>query len=296
MSNPFYLKNRKLRNGFLALLAVLFLWAVAPSGEAGFYSWKDENGKTHFTDDASQIPEKYRKGAEGLRRHRDLKSSTKSGRAQPSGAGESGNEIVVPLIPTGSGGFMVETEVNGTQVTLVLDTGASLVSLSREASRKIGLDTGSRTPKMNFSTANGTVWEPITALDSIKVGGAESILVEASIHRNLGRLDGLLGMTFLGDYKMEIDQENSQMILRHVAQAGEMFWGGKPGSWWKKRFDGYTRQVIELERSIGGFRGLNNPFASNLKKMVDFYRELYEKLSRKAAEAGVPARFRGAGL
>ncbi len=37
------------------IITVICLALAAPAA-AGLYKWKDENGKTHFTDDPSQIP------------------------------------------------------------------------------------------------------------------------------------------------------------------------------------------------------------------------------------------------
>lgn len=41
-----------------------FILLVQPL-DAKIYKWKDENGKTHFTDDSSKIPFKYRKNIMG---------------------------------------------------------------------------------------------------------------------------------------------------------------------------------------------------------------------------------------
>ncbi len=41
------------------VITVICLVLAAPAS-AGLYKWKDENGKTHFTDDPSRIPLDYR--------------------------------------------------------------------------------------------------------------------------------------------------------------------------------------------------------------------------------------------
>jgi hypothetical protein len=73
-----------------ALIFALLVW-VAFQPEPGFakiYKYKDENGKTHFTDDASKIPARYRNKS-SVKRFRGVKEPTPapgtSGQAQASG-------------------------------------------------------------------------------------------------------------------------------------------------------------------------------------------------------------------
>ena len=52
-------------NGLLILLVLPFTVNIS---DATIFSWKDENGITHFTDSPEKIPPKYRDGkVEGLR-------------------------------------------------------------------------------------------------------------------------------------------------------------------------------------------------------------------------------------
>ena len=58
------------------------------------YRWTDEKGTTHFTDDASKIPEKYRSGAEGTKvtgevaREKAAKEEKETRESGKSGEGE----------------------------------------------------------------------------------------------------------------------------------------------------------------------------------------------------------------
>jgi hypothetical protein len=49
----------------IGILALWFSLDVSPLFSEEIYRWKDEKGTTHFTDDASKIPEKYRGETEG---------------------------------------------------------------------------------------------------------------------------------------------------------------------------------------------------------------------------------------
>ena len=46
---------------FSALLIGIFLIGNPTPSSAKMYKYKDENGKLHFTDDPTKVPEKYRK-------------------------------------------------------------------------------------------------------------------------------------------------------------------------------------------------------------------------------------------
>ena len=46
---------------FSALLIGIFLMGNPTPSSAKMYKYKDENGKLHFADDPTKVPEKYRK-------------------------------------------------------------------------------------------------------------------------------------------------------------------------------------------------------------------------------------------
>ena len=286
----------------LSALVLLFFFQI-PLGEAGFYSYKDENGKTHYTDDLSKIPLEYRESDKKLRKHKEAPKDT-STISVPSantpatipavevpGRIASGSEIQIPLTPAGNN-FLVDVVLNGTvTASLILDTGAALVDISTEVAQELGFIPASIAAKKTFSTANGTVDHPIIALDTVKVGNAQSMLVESSINDSFEGFDGLLGMAFLGDYRFEIDRKNKVLILKPEAE-GEMEWGGKTGSWWKKRFDSCNESIRNYSR--GAKQALRNrdPRSTSYKNLAEFYKTVKMKLENQARVAGVPDRFK----
>jgi clan AA aspartic protease (TIGR02281 family) len=287
------------------------------SGEAGFYSWKDENGKTHFTDDPSQVPPEYREDGKGLKKHRGLgsvsspedesssyRSSTRNGRRSNrspsydssdfSGAEEF--EYEVPLIPTSGGNYLVKTRLNGkVEALLMFDTGASMVTLSQKIGKKLGWRKNYKTPEIPFSTAGGTVWSPLLTLDRVDMSGAEVKEVEASINSSMDEMegmDGLLGMSYLGQFKVIIDQTNLVMILKPLGDPDDKLWEGKPGYWWKAKFQGYNKQIEEMKKYAGLMaraRDINSP---KLKKIINYYIKMRRNLEKRAIKAGVPRRYR----
>ena len=119
---------------------------------------------------------------------------------------------------------------------------------------------------------------PVVALDSVQVGNAAVKMVEATVNNKMGEEGGLLGMSFLGDFRMEIDQTNSKMILKDLNKPGDILWDGKPETWWRSKFSYLEQKSAQMEA--------DNPSLSN------FYRQLQQKLERRASRAGVPQRFR----
>jgi len=136
-------------NGLLTLLVLTFTVNIS---DATIFSWKDENGITHFTDSPEKIPPKYRDGKmEGLRIIEEVpseeSSSSNSKMNLPVTRLNHLQEYKVPLISTNSGNFIVDATINGkVKVKLMLDTGASLMSLSPEVCRKLGIKETSNLP------------------------------------------------------------------------------------------------------------------------------------------------------
>ncbi|MEE9258297.1 MAG: TIGR02281 family clan AA aspartic protease, partial [Nitrospinaceae bacterium] len=238
---------------FLALSAVLIFTVPV---YAGIYSYKDETGTIHFTDDLSKIPKKFRSPEGGLKKHKESRPSSISPQQPPVPSLDLGfpslkkKEYKVPLLSTSGGNFFVETVFNNSAtLQMMVDTGASIITISEKAAGEMGLDYGPSSPQLLFNTAGGQVWMPLVVLDSVKVGDAEVRDVEASINSQM-QGDGLLGMSFLSDFKFEMDRARSQMILKSLDEPGEVVWDGKPEAWWRAKFEYYNDRISEYERRV----------------------------------------------
>jgi aspartyl protease family protein len=96
-----------------------------------------------------------------------------------------------------SGHFEVNAKINGQNIPLIFDTGASAMVLSSEDARKAGIDTSHLIFGTPVSTANGMGQAAIVSLDSIDVCGIVRHDIRAYVTQG-GELDtSLLGMTFL---------------------------------------------------------------------------------------------------
>lgn len=105
-------------------------------------------------------------------------------------------------------------------VRLVVDTGASIVVISKETAGRLGVPSEEGAgEEIEIIMADGT---PVNAraivLKSIKVGDAEVGNVQAAILENnvAGGADGLLGMSFLSNFIISVDVSSNKLILGQV--------------------------------------------------------------------------------
>ena len=126
------------------------------------------------------------------------------GRTYRLGLGQSkGGGAAVTLGANRYGHFTTTAVINGVPVRAMVDTGASLVSLSRDDAERMGIDY-LRGKRAQASTANGVVTVYVVNLDSVKVGDITVANVLGAVH-DVGK-DSLpmvlLGMSFLKDLEM----------------------------------------------------------------------------------------------
>ncbi|WP_300055390.1 TIGR02281 family clan AA aspartic protease [uncultured Roseobacter sp.] len=111
-------------------------------------------------------------------------------------------KIVVPRSPDGH--YYIRTEVNGAPVDFVLDTGATMLVLTREDAAAAGLDPDALDYTGRAMTANGEVRTAPVRLDTLTLGPATDTNIPAVV--NSGEMSqSLLGMTYLQRWgKIEI--------------------------------------------------------------------------------------------
>ena len=123
-----------------------------------------------------------------------------------SGVG-SGGRIV--LTASSGGHFMSQGTINGRVVQFMVDTGASLVTLSAADADRVGLNYRSgQATRMN--TANGVTLGWRMTLNSLRLGEVEVHAVDAIVSLQAMPYV-LLGNSFLSRFQMK--QENEQMTL-----------------------------------------------------------------------------------
>lgn len=123
--------------------------------------------------------------------------------------GSGSSRASVTLSADARGHFITEGMVNGAPVRFVLDTGATLVSLSQTEAQRLGID-ASRGERVNLGTANGSVSARKLTLQSVRIGGISVSNVDAVVVDNLN-MPALLGMSFLN--RMDMRREGQIMTL-----------------------------------------------------------------------------------
>jgi aspartyl protease family protein len=117
------------------------------------------------------------------------------------------------VLSVGTGGhFMATGKVNGKTVNFMVDTGATLVAMSRDDAQRLGVDLSSA--KLGVSqTANGPVQVQVVTLSAVRVGNVEVANVAAVVMpQPMPYL--LLGNSFLGRFQMQRDNDVMHLTLR----------------------------------------------------------------------------------
>lgn len=148
---------------------------------------------------------------EGKRHSMALGTSYRSAGADSSAS--IGRRVVIP--GDSQGHFFVSGMLNGTaSVRFLVDTGASLISISADDARRAGIDylAGQRAWSQ---TASGTTPIYRVKLDTVKIGDVVLYNVDAAVHVS-GRLPiALLGMSFLNRMEMRRDSDTLTLTRRY---------------------------------------------------------------------------------
>ncbi len=112
--------------------------------------------------------------------------------------------------------YLVDVEFNdSSKLTLVIDTGASITTLSSESFRELPRYDFELLGSRMFNTANGLTRGDVYRARSFRIGAhrLEGLTVAVLPYRADARNDGLLGMNVLRNFRFEIDQDQSALFL-----------------------------------------------------------------------------------
>jgi aspartyl protease family protein len=116
--------------------------------------------------------------------------------------------------------LVVDAVINNNALgRFIVDTGASIVVISKEIAGRLGLPEDDIGQEIEIEMADGTTVNarPVI-LKSVKVGDAEVEDVEAAVLENnvVGGADGLLGMSFLRNFIINVDAPSNKLILEQL--------------------------------------------------------------------------------
>lgn len=190
----------------IALLVVIF---SAPSlSAADLFRWVDERGVVHFTDNPHNIPERHKAGATRIKAREAPPSQQPS---KPMFL----DKATIPLQRKGQV-VIVQGRVNEkASANFIVDTGASYTMISRAMAKELDIDIEKKLPTVPFQTANGVIQAPLVTLESIDIGGMQVKDLTAAVHDVFPdpSVTGLLGLNFLGNFRMEIDTDKGFLVL-----------------------------------------------------------------------------------
>lgn len=117
--------------------------------------------------------------------------------------------------------MMIDVRVNGKPIrTMILDTGASSVSLPHLFAKDLGIEVSEQDPVVQVQMADGKIVDArMVNLSSVQVGefvvnDVEALILPESLHA----APALLGNTFLGNFTYEIDPERGKLILSRLTK------------------------------------------------------------------------------
>ena len=108
-----------------------------------------------------------------------------------------------------AGHYVTTANINDHKITVMLDTGASDVSIPEHLAEKLDLQRG---PAFEATTANGIITVYATVINKIQLGNIELVGVRASINPYMDENEVLLGMSVLK--QLDFSQQGNQLTLK----------------------------------------------------------------------------------
>jgi clan AA aspartic protease (TIGR02281 family) len=124
------------------------------------------------------------------------------------------------IVTTSRGGSTIVSVVinNSISATMILDTGASLVTISQALADKLKIDTSSARMTRVVLADGKTLNAHNITLSSLQAGSAVAQGIDAVVlPQSPGEgIDGLLGMSFLSRFRVKLDGSSSRLILEEL--------------------------------------------------------------------------------
>jgi clan AA aspartic protease (TIGR02281 family) len=214
--------------------------------------------------------------------------------------------LLVPTVPCtngGSPGCVVETRIQGTSLPLQVDSGADITMLTLQAAKKAGLRFDASSPIITMNGVAGRTAAFLVRVN-VEVGSEkeEGVLI-AVAPVNLGRADGLLGMSFLERFRFALDR--GELKLQPIDQAENPRPGGRGRSWWSLRFAQSKRRLDQYQRAMSAAKEIDKQTQSEIgvdasgidlseimRRLKKLEEEELDELTNAAARGSVPLEWR----
>jgi aspartyl protease family protein len=112
------------------------------------------------------------------------------------------------------GHFQVEASINGRRIDMMVDTGASVIALTRRDAQRIGVNPAPRDFTAEVRTANGTVRAAPARLDAVEISGIIVRDVTALVIPDEALGENLLGLSFLSRLR-RYEYSDGRLVLEN---------------------------------------------------------------------------------
>jgi aspartyl protease family protein len=120
----------------------------------------------------------------------------------------------VSISPDAHGQYRIRGAINDHYVNFLVDTGASVVAMSRRHAAALGIDPA-RGREGSVQTAQGVIRSHFVELAEVTVGGITAYNVQAAVIDGNYPVEILLGMSFLRQVGMEEDGGVLTLVQKH---------------------------------------------------------------------------------
>lgn len=181
----------------IPLLVVLMICLAGLPAGADLFQYTDKDGTVVIVDDESKIPAKHRKKSQASR-------STDGSGERYTGVTVRGNKVIVPVTFSYRGNLV--------QGRMLLDTGASLTAIFPGLANRLGIQPDHGQRAVGRIADGSFVEAQHTRVEYMQVGPKVQQNSEVVVLQQAGPsmgFDGLLGMSFLGDFRYHVNLQNS---------------------------------------------------------------------------------------
>lgn len=124
-----------------------------------------------------------------------------------------GNVVRIP--PDANGMYHVNGSINGFNMSFVVDTGATLVSMNSHEARRLGINYQADGQEALAQTATGTATVYTISLERVRVGDIEIRNVGGAVHEGDHPPVVLLGNSFLNEVNLKRDGRVLELHEKH---------------------------------------------------------------------------------
>jgi hypothetical protein len=160
-----------------------------------FYEYTDSQGGIHFVDSRDKIPHRYQDKIIVRKEVPSARQTTKIKVVD--------NSIYVPV--------SIMSGDKKVQALLLLDTGSSITSITEEIAALLNIAPSLTSPAKTRLADGNEIDIRVTSIDAVAVGSRSKSPLLIGILPHFGKrekLDGLLGLDFLGEFQYQIDIPN----------------------------------------------------------------------------------------